>query len=82
MIAEDGANRKVLIIGWLLFEVEWRNLRSEREPLPPASAVVFGASAKLFSFGKVRETRTDVMGGFEFVDLTPALTSYRLNVLV
>jgi hypothetical protein len=31
MIAEDGANRKVLSIGWLVFEVEWRTLRAEGE---------------------------------------------------
>lgn len=31
MIAKDGANRKVLFIGWSFFEVEWRNLGAEGE---------------------------------------------------
>lgn len=46
--------------------------------LDQAGAVVSGASAKLFSLEKVRETRTDEMGRFEFVDLTPG--TYDLQV--
>jgi len=46
--------------------------------LDQAGSVVSGASVKLFSLEKVRETKTDNMGRFEFADLTPG--SYDLQL--
>ena len=46
--------------------------------LDQAGSVVSGASVRLFSLEKVRETKTDDMGRFEFPDLAPG--SYDLQV--
>jgi len=75
--------RKVVLFS--LFLAAWGPATPSEAPtrldgvvLDQAGSVVSGASVKLFSLEKVRETKTDNMGRFEFADLTPG--SYDLQV--